>query len=119
PFEEGGTITVSPDDTLMTAYSRMKLNDISQLPVVEDDQIVGIVHESDVLLAVYDQHDRFANPVSTAMTTRLETIPVSASVRDLLPIFDHGHVAIVKDGDRFLGLITRIDLLNYLRRSAA
>ena len=44
---------------------------------------------------------------------------VSAAIRDLLPIFDHGHVAIVKDGDRFLGLITRIDLLNYLRRSAA
>ncbi|MCG8548627.1 MAG: pyridoxal-phosphate dependent enzyme, partial [Alphaproteobacteria bacterium] len=103
PFEEGGTITVSPDDTLMTAYSRMKLNDISQLPVVEDDHIVGIVHESDVLLAVYDQQDHFGNPVATAMTTRLETIPVSASVRDLLPIFDHGHVAIVKDGDRFLG----------------
>ena len=110
---------MTPDDTLMTAYSRMKLNDISQLPVVEGDQIVGIVHESDVLLAVYDHQDHFGNAVSTAMTSRLETVPVSASVRDLLPIFDHGHVAIVKDGDRFLGLITRIDLLNYLRRSAA
>ena len=31
-------------------------------------------------------------------------------------LFDRGHVAIVMDGDRFLGLITRIDLLNDLRR---
>ena len=36
-----------------------------------------------------------------------------------MPIFDHGHVAIVKTGDSFSGLITRINLLNYLRRSAA
>jgi cystathionine beta-synthase len=33
-----------------------------------------------------------------------------------LPVFAHDHVAIVMDGDRFLGLITRIDLLNFLRR---
>ena len=58
-------------------------------------------------------------PTGEAMTTRLETIEASADIRDLLPIFDHGHVAIVKQGDQFHGLITRIDLLNYLRRSAA
>jgi cystathionine beta-synthase len=33
-----------------------------------------------------------------------------------LPLFDRGLVAIVVDGERFLGLITRIDLLNHLRR---
>ena len=41
--------------------------------------------------------------------------PVS-QLADLLPVFDAGKVAIVKDGESFLGLITRIDLLNYLRR---
>ena len=34
----------------------------------------------------------------------------------MLPIFERGLVAIVLDGQRFLGLITRIDVLNYLRR---
>jgi cystathionine beta-synthase len=38
------------------------------------------------------------------------------SDRDLWLVFDRGHVAIVVDGDKFVGLITRIDLLNYLRR---
>ena len=33
-----------------------------------------------------------------------------------MPIFEQGMVAIVVEGDRFLGLITRIDVLNYLRR---
>lgn len=119
PFDEGGTITAAPGDTLMAAYSRMKLYDISQLPVVEQGDLVGIVHESDILLAVYDNEDQFSQPVKDAMTTRLETVDVAASIQDLLPIFEHGHVAIVKDKDQFLGLITRIDLLNYLRRSTA
>ena len=119
PFDEGGTVTVQPSDTLMTAYSRMKLNDISQLPVVEDGHIVGLIDEADILLAVYDDRTRFSKPAAEAMTKRLETIDSSADMRDLLPIFDHGHVAIVTDGGQFHGLITRIDLLNYLRRSAA
>ncbi|MDH3702063.1 MAG: CBS domain-containing protein, partial [Alphaproteobacteria bacterium] len=105
--------------TLMAAYSRMKLYDISQLPVVENGDLVGIIHESDILLAVYDNEDQFSQPVKDAMTSRLETVDATASIQDLLPIFDHGHVAIVKDKDQFLGLITRIDLLNYLRRSVA
>jgi cystathionine beta-synthase len=39
-------------------------------------------------------------------------------VAELLPIFERGMVAIVVDEGRFLGLITRIDVLNYLRRRA-
>ena len=50
------------------------------------------------------------------MSGAIGTIPVSAPLGDLLPLFDKGFVAVVVDGDRFLGLITRIDLLNHLRR---
>jgi cystathionine beta-synthase len=46
----------------------------------------------------------------------LEVLDVSAPIAALMPVFDAGKVAIVMDGARFLGLITRIDLLNYLRR---
>jgi cystathionine beta-synthase len=119
PFEGGGTVTVRPSDTLMTAYSRMKLNDVSQLPVMEDDRIVGIIDEADILLAVYDDRVKFKRPTEEAMIMRLETIPSATDIRELLPIFERGHVAIVADGGQFHGLITRIDLLNYLRRSAA
>jgi cystathionine beta-synthase len=50
------------------------------------------------------------------MISRLEKLDVTAPIESLLPVFDAGHVAIVMDGEKFLGLITRIDLLNYLRR---
>ena len=108
--------TVKPDDTLFVAYSRMRLYDVSQLPVLDGEQIVGIVDESDILLAVYDHEDHFTDPVATAMTSKIETVSPSTPLKDLLPIFDAGHVAIVRDDDDFLGIITRIDLLNHLRR---
>jgi cystathionine beta-synthase len=43
-------------------------------------------------------------------------VPPSAPIEKLMEIFKRGLVAIVVDGEEFLGLITRIDLLNWLRR---
>ena len=116
PYSQRDTVIVSPKDLLVTAYNRMKLYDVSQLPVMEGDAIVGILDESDVLMHVYGDETKFRDPVSTAMISRLEKLDVTAPIEALLPVFDAGHVAIVMDGEKFLGLITRIDLLNYLRR---
>ncbi|HZH44677.1 MAG TPA: pyridoxal-phosphate dependent enzyme [Lysobacter sp.] len=116
PFSQRDTVVVGPHDLLVTAYQRMKLYDVSQLPVMDGEHIVGIVDEGDVLLHVYGDEARFRDPVSTAMVSKLDKVEVSSPIEALLPVFDRGHVAIVMDGDCFLGLITRIDLLNYLRR---
>lgn len=116
PYAQRDTIVVGPDDLLTTAYQRMKLYEISQLPVMDGDRIVGIIDESDVLLHVYGDEARFRDRVSTAMVSKLDILDVKSPVEALLPVFDRGHVAIVMDGSRFLGLITRIDLLNWLRR---
>jgi cystathionine beta-synthase len=113
------TITVAPDDTLLIAYQRMKLYEISQLPVLKDGRVVGIIDESDLLLAVYGRSEDFRKPVSSAMNDRLEVIELNRPLPDLLPIFARDHVALVVKGGEFLGLITRIDLLNHLRRNLA
>ncbi|MGJ4728005.1 pyridoxal-phosphate dependent enzyme [Luteimonas sp. SDU101] len=116
PYSQRDTVVLAPGDLLVTAYQRMKLYEISQLPVMDGDSIVGILDESDVLLHVYGDEARFRDPVSTAMVRKLDILDVKSPVESLLPVFDRGHVAIVVDGPRFLGLITRIDLLNWLRR---
>ena len=118
PYSQRDTVVVSPTDLLTTAYQRMKLYDVSQLPVMEGDRLVGIVDESDVLLHVYGDEARFRDPVATAMVSKLDRLDVRSPIEALLPVFDRGQVAIITDGDAFLGLITRIDLLNYLRRRA-
>jgi cystathionine beta-synthase len=115
---ERATVTIGPDDTLMTALGRMKLYDFEQMPVLDGDKDVGIIDESDILMAVYGNEERFREPVRAAMSARIETVQASVAVDALLPVFERGHVAIVMDGDKFLGLITRYDLLTYLRRRA-
>ncbi|HEY8516955.1 MAG TPA: pyridoxal-phosphate dependent enzyme, partial [Candidatus Binatia bacterium] len=77
---ERATVTVAPDDLLLVAYSRMKLYDVSQLPVLDGDKVVGIVDESDILLRVYGHEERFREPVSAAMTSRIETVEASADL---------------------------------------
>ncbi len=113
---EHADVTVSASEPLLAAYGRMKLYDVSQLPVMRDRRIVGIVDEEDVLMEVFEHPERFSQPVSTVMESHLITVPPSASLAQLMEIFKRGLVALVVDGDEFLGLITRIDLLNWLRR---
>ncbi|HEY0649193.1 cystathionine beta-synthase [Phenylobacterium sp.] len=116
----GDTVTVGPDDTLLTAYNRMRAADVSQLPVLDDGRLIGLIDESDLLEAVEDrrQDQRFKQPVAAAMTAKLHTLQVAEQLDALLPIFERDEVAIVMEGKEFLGLITRIDLINYLRRAA-
>jgi len=68
-----------------------------------------------VLVKVHRDPSHFNDPVKNAMTDKLETLPPTAKINDLLKVFDRGRVAIVMDDDKFLGLITRTDLLSYLR----
>jgi len=50
------------------------------------------------------------------MESHLVTVPVDAPLPQLLEIFKRGMVAIVMKGNEFQGLVTRIDMLNWLRR---
>ena len=115
-FAEGAVISVGPDDPLNIAYTRMRLYDVSQLPVLEGTKVVGILDESDLLLAVTSDAEAFRRPVGRFMTRRLQTVRPTAKIEELLPVFDAGHVAIVSDEENFYGLITRVDVVSYLRR---
>jgi cystathionine beta-synthase len=118
-FAEGAVVGVGPDDPLNIAYTRMRLYDVSQLPVLEGSKIVGILDESDLLLATVADAGVFQQPVKAFMTSRLQTVGPRATIEELLPIFDVGHVAIVVDGEEFCGLITRVDVVSHLRRRHA
>jgi cystathionine beta-synthase len=115
--EDGGVVSVGPQDTLLTAFQRMRLADVQQLPVLEDDRLVGVVDESDLLLQVQHNPERYGEPVRSAMSTGLQTLPPSAELATLRRVLDSGLVAIVADSERFHGLITRFDLLNHLRKT--
>jgi cystathionine beta-synthase len=115
-FAEGAVVSVKPGDPLLVAYGRMKQHEVSQLPVVEDGRIVGILDESDLLAAAAGDEARLRDPARDHMSTRLVTVSRSTSISALLPLFADGLVPIVMDGDEFVGLVTRMDVVNFLRR---
>ena len=109
-------VTLRPSDTLMAAYGKMKLYDVSQLPVMDEDStLVGILDETDILMAVKDDEEEFAHRVGDVMSRQLKTVAPTARLDDLIPIFDAGMVPIIADETHFYGLVTRIDVINYLR----
>ena len=118
--DEHEDITVPPDATLAIALGKMRLFNISQLPVVQEDRIIGLIDESDLLqrvLANADMPGAFGDPVSAAMTANLQTLPPDAGLNDVRATFDKGFVALIRDETQYWGLVTRTDLLNWLRRN--
>jgi cystathionine beta-synthase len=114
--DQGEVVAVAPADTLQLAHTRMKLAEVSQLPVLEGAHIVGLLDETDLLRAVTAAPEAFASPVREYMTTQLVTVTPDAPLDSLFTLFDRGLVPIVCDAGKFLGLITRIDVINHLRR---
>ncbi len=117
--EDGGVVSVGADDTLLTAFQRMRLADVSQLPVLDGKKLVGVIDESDLLLKVHGDGDatHFRDPVSSAMSEAPQTLLPTDSLKTLQSVLDRGLVAIIADRHGFHGLITRFDLLNHLRRT--
>ena len=117
--DERAVVTIAPDDRLMTAYARMKLYDVSQLPVLDEDGgVTGIIDEWDLLTAVQTDPAGFRNPVRSAMVERHPTGGLMPLFAEPVKTLNKGHVAVVVDQGKFYGLITRIDVLNHLRNKA-
>jgi len=113
--DQGDMISVSVSDTLLTAYKRMRASDISQIPVLDGEQLVGVLDEEDLLFNVSKSKTAFTQPVTDFMVTDLDVLPIGASEEDLLKTLTQGKVAIIYDGDTFVGFITKVDLINHYR----
>lgn len=122
--------TLSPLDPVRQAHKTMMLYGVSQMVVLEPsrtdkgkDTVVGVIDESDILLALErapGDAKVLERPVRDFMTSRLETVRPTAGVKDLMPIFRADRVAIVVDDDgTYHGLITKIDMINFLRAQLA
>jgi cystathionine beta-synthase len=116
PHGERATITVGPNDVLTTAHNRLRNAGFSQLPVMEDDQLIGVITEDDILRFAFGRPERFKEPVRNAMTSTMLRVDKTLSINNLVAMLEVCSSAAVMDGDKFQGLVTRSDVLNYLRR---
>lgn len=115
--DKNQVISVKPEDTLATAYNRMNNSDVSQLPVIEDDLIVGMISEGDLLEYCANNSEGFNLQISSCMQTEINILKVQDSIEDLVDILKLDKTAIILDDKKFIGMITKIDLLAYLKRN--
>ncbi len=113
---EHATITVGPTDILVTAHNRLRNAGFSQLPVMHDGQLVGVITEDTILRFVFGHPELMTATVEEAMESAFIKLDKSESVNNLVAMLHVQPYAAIMDGDEFLGLITRSDVLNYLRR---
>ena len=116
PHGERATITVGPRDILTTAHNRLRNAGFSQLPVMDDGELIGVVTEEAIIHFVYGRPELMTANVEEAMETAFIKLDKSESVNNLVAMLHVQPYAAIMDGDEFFGLITRSDVLNYLRR---
>ena len=107
--------TASPKDTVGEAMLKMKREGISQMPVVSDaGEPVAMVHEIDLLNAMIDGKASRDDAVEHLATPLQGVIDPTASLDQLKAILSQDNVAVVVQHDRLHGIITKIDLIEYL-----
>ena len=116
PHGERATITVGPNDIITTAHNRLRNAGFSQLPVMDEGKLVGVITEETIIQHVYGHPERMNGPVADAMQTAFIKLEKETSMNNLVSMLQVQPYAAIMDGEEFLGLITRSDVLNYLRR---
>ncbi len=115
--ERFALVTAQPDDRMTAVVGCMKEHDISQVPVVDaQGKLVGIVTEVDLLEhLLHGGHDHDpAETIATIMNPNVLTVASSVSVESVLTAFERGKVIVVVEGDRPVGILTKIDLIDYM-----
>ena len=111
--DKGEMITVSPGETLLVAYNRMRASDISQIPVMDEGKLLGVMDEEDLLFTVSQEPGKFSDNVSLHMIDKLDTLQFDATKDELLTILSEGKVAIIFDKEIFIEFVTKVDLITF------
>ena len=113
-------VTIAPSASLAEARSLMHDNRIHHIPVVEGDQLVGLVTLTNVLAAtdsfLRDDNSRIhANEIgiSDAMVTDVATVDINASLRHAALFLERHKIGClpVLDDDKLVGIITDTDFV--------
>lgn len=113
-------ITIELSESVGQAIRTFKERGISQLPVVDNGRLAGILTETDVLHVVVDGRASSETAIAEVMQRKVSTVSLHTSASELPTIFDRGEVAIVVDAEQHVhGLLTKVDLIDFLTHTPA
>lgn len=108
-------ITVGPKESMGQVVGIMKENNISQLPVLDGEQLLGLVTEFSLLDHMVHGRARPEAPIEPLVSKeQMEVVSPDANLEALAEVFGRGNVAVVLDAEAVSGIVTKIDLIGYL-----
>ncbi len=108
-------VTVQMTDEVGDVVELFRKHGFSQLPVLDEGQLAGILTEADVLHAMVSGRVHKNSKAAEIMERKVSTVALNAHSSELPRIFDRGEVAIVmSDGGKVERIITKLDLIDYL-----
>lgn len=107
-------ISISPEDSIKESVSKMKKFEISQMPVIDGHNVVGLVSESTLLDALINKK---SNRIEEIMEESPPTVSKTASVKVVSSLLKHYPMVLVSESGKLAGLITKSDLLGKLYKS--
>jgi cystathionine beta-synthase len=111
----GAVITARRTEKVEAVVKRMRDNDISQLPVVDDaGKVVGMIHEYDLLNFLVEGKHRLSEIVDPLVQPIQGVVGPDTPIGRLREIFNDDNVAVVKEGEKVTGILTKIDLIEFL-----
>jgi cystathionine beta-synthase len=111
----GEVIVARKTDKVETIVKQMKEHDVSQMPVVDEaGRATGMIHEYDLLNFLIEGKHRLSEIVEPLVQPLQGVVTPDTPVARLREIFNDDNVAVVKEGDRITGIVTKIDLIEFL-----
>ncbi len=113
----GQVWTARRTDRVEAVVKIMRDHDISQMPVVDaEGRAVGMIHEYDLLNFLIEGKHRLSEQVEPLVQPLQGVVSPDTAISRLREIFNDDNVAVVREGDRVTGIVTKIDLIEFLGR---
>jgi cystathionine beta-synthase len=109
-------VTARPEARLRDVIGQMTTLGISQLPVTEDGKLRGIVAEVDLLRALATGGKTLESPITEVVENDYATVTPNTKIELLQSVLADSKVAIVEEGGVVVGIVTRIDLIDFLAK---
>ena len=116
-YANKSVIYSNPTEKVSVAITKMTNNDISQLPVIDNGEVIGVIDDTCILKNSHLKEFNFSSIVSEIMNKKFKTIEVSSDINTLYNSFENSNYVIVKKNNNFIGLITKIDFISYLKNN--
>jgi cystathionine beta-synthase len=110
--------TAASKDSILAVVNKLKTFGISQLPVVDDGRLRGLIHESDLLKALVSGKTQ-DTPIAEMIESDYATVTLATKVELLKNVMNDAKIVLVMDGANIVGLISKIDLIDFLAQRVA